>query len=113
VVAAPDKITIIVTPTARCTWRYVVRPDGDDRVLCTSITPFFDAARKLMKDGCDSASRSSCVMLARILDVCGLHLRPRRLYPSKKPLTDRSFATGRPSYSGGTTKDCTEQAGRN
>jgi hypothetical protein len=55
VVATPDKITMIVTPTVRRTWRYVVRLDGDDRVLCTSITPFFDAARKLMKDDCHSS----------------------------------------------------------
>jgi hypothetical protein len=53
VVATPDKITIIVTPTTRHTSRYVVRLDGDERVLCKSITPFFDAARKLTNDGCD------------------------------------------------------------
>lgn len=44
-------LTIIVTPAP--TGRYQSRLDGDDRVLCISGTPFFDAARKLVAQGHD------------------------------------------------------------
>lgn len=46
-------LTIIVTPAARCPWRYEARLDGHDRLLCVSRTPFFTAARKLLAEGHD------------------------------------------------------------
>jgi hypothetical protein len=49
--AAPNKLTITATPTSRHAGHYVARLDGDDRVLCVSRTPYFDAARKLATEG--------------------------------------------------------------
>ena len=47
-------LSVIVTPIPSGTGRYQARLDGDDRVLCVSRTPFFDAARKLVADGHDA-----------------------------------------------------------
>ena len=46
-------LKIVVTPAPRHPWRYEARLDGDDRVLCSSTTPFFAAARKLLAEGHD------------------------------------------------------------
>jgi len=47
----PLKISITAAPDGAS--RYVARIDGDDRVLCVSRTPFFDAARELLAEGYD------------------------------------------------------------
>ena len=46
-------LKIVVTPAPCHPWRYEARLDGDDRVLCSSTTPFFAAARKLLAEGHD------------------------------------------------------------
>jgi hypothetical protein len=46
-------LKIVVTPAPRGAGRFEARLDGDDRVLCVSRTPFFDAARKLLAQGYD------------------------------------------------------------
>jgi hypothetical protein len=51
--ATPGKLTIIVKSDTRHRWRYVARLDADERVLCVSRTPFFEAARKLIAQGYD------------------------------------------------------------
>ena len=49
--AASVKITIIPAPSG--IGRFEARLDGNDRLLCVSRTPFFDAARELIADGYD------------------------------------------------------------
>jgi hypothetical protein len=46
-------LTVVVSPAPRSIGRYEARLDGDDRVLCVSRTPFFDAARELVAGGYD------------------------------------------------------------
>ena len=46
-------LIIAVAPAPRVAGRFEARLDGDDRVLCVSRTPFFDAARKLLAQGYD------------------------------------------------------------
>jgi hypothetical protein len=47
--------TIILSPAPSSIGRYEARLDGDDRVLCVSRTPFFDAARALAARGYDAS----------------------------------------------------------
>jgi hypothetical protein len=49
--ARASALTIIITPAG--TGRYVARLADDDRVLCVSRTPFFEAARQLIADDYD------------------------------------------------------------
>ncbi len=46
-------LTVVITPAPRGAGRFEVRLDGDDRLLCVSRTPFFDAARELVAAGYD------------------------------------------------------------
>ena len=46
-------LTIVLSPALSSGGRFEARLDGDDRVLCISRTPFFDAARELVADGYD------------------------------------------------------------
>jgi hypothetical protein len=47
-------LTIILSPVPfSSVGSYEARLDGDDRILCISRTPFFDAARKLAAEGHD------------------------------------------------------------
>ena len=46
-------LVVIITPAPSGVGRYEARLDGDDRILCVSRTPFFDAARKMLADGHD------------------------------------------------------------
>jgi hypothetical protein len=46
-------LTVILSPAPRSAGSYEARLDGDDRVLCISRTPFFDAARELIADDHD------------------------------------------------------------
>jgi hypothetical protein len=46
-------LKIVVTPAPRGAGQFEARLDGNDRVLCVSRTPFFDAARKLLAQGYD------------------------------------------------------------
>jgi hypothetical protein len=45
------KLIVLVAPADGNTGWYQARLDGDDRVLCVSRTPFFDAARTLVAAG--------------------------------------------------------------
>jgi hypothetical protein len=54
---SPDgasRLTLIIAPASRGAGRYEARIDGDDRVLCISRAPFFDAARALIAAGHDA-----------------------------------------------------------
>jgi hypothetical protein len=46
-------LIVVATPAPRGAGRFQARLDGDDRVLCTSRTPFLTAARKLAAQGHD------------------------------------------------------------
>ncbi len=46
-------LTVVTIPVPRSAGRFEARLDGDDRLLCISRTPFFDAARELLVDGYD------------------------------------------------------------
>ena len=46
-------LIVIATPAPRGAGRYQARLYDDDRVLCVSRTPFFDAARELVAIGYD------------------------------------------------------------
>jgi hypothetical protein len=46
-------LAVIVAPALRGTGRYQARLEDNDRVLCVSNTPYFDAARKLVTAGYD------------------------------------------------------------
>jgi hypothetical protein len=46
-------LAIVIMETKQRNGRFEARLDGDDRVLCVSRTPFFDAARELMANGYD------------------------------------------------------------
>jgi hypothetical protein len=46
-------LLVVATPAPRGAGRFEARLGGDDRVLCVSRTPFFDAARKLLAQGYD------------------------------------------------------------
>ena len=51
---SPDrqsKLTIIITPAPSGIGRFEARLDGTDRVLCVSMSPLFNAARKLIAEG--------------------------------------------------------------
>jgi hypothetical protein len=46
-------LAIVIMETKQRNGRFEARLDGDDRVLCVSRTPFFDAARELVANGYD------------------------------------------------------------
>ena len=46
-------LAIVIIETKQRNGRFEARLDGDDRVLCVSRTPFFDAARELVANGYD------------------------------------------------------------
>jgi hypothetical protein len=51
--APPESLTITVATDPRHPWRHLARLNSDERPLCSSRTPFFDAARKLIALGYD------------------------------------------------------------
>jgi hypothetical protein len=62
-------LAVIVTPIPSGTGRYQARLDGDDRVLCVSRTPFFDAARKLVQMATMPTSHCLCATQAQTRTV--------------------------------------------
>jgi hypothetical protein len=71
-------LTILLSPATSGIGRFEARLDGDDRVLCVSRTPFFDAAHFMVQpDPCwpgggQGRRHKSFGCLANHLGVCHL-----------------------------------------
>ena len=111
-ISGEASLIVIATPAPRGAGRHQARLYGDDRILCVSRTPFFDAARELVAIGYDPNTELTPPprWLRRgqpkceTWDRCLADRRGNKIWASVPPLEAHS-------YSGGDAKDCFRRAG--
>ena len=105
-------LTLIINPAPQGAGRYEAHLDNDDRVLCVSTRPFFDAARVLIANGYDPnteitlrhAGSNADSLSARLGTAASLTVEETGFRTPVPPLEAHS-------YSGGDAKDCFRRAG--
>jgi len=93
--------------------RFEARLDGDDRVLCVSRTPFFDAARELVANGYDP----NLTLIMRHAGSDTDSLRAKLGTAASLTLEETDYGTQAPPlealfYSGGRAEERASQPGR-
>jgi hypothetical protein len=118
-------LLVVATPAPRGAGRFEARLGGDDRVLCVSRTPFFDAARKLLAPpdhvfvitagGIESVAPNTATKAGDIITfgfnppVCagGSPERlPKSRRPRRRPMTRQSSLRRRNARCGCSRPDC-------